>query len=279
MTEFKASRYRRVLLQIDASTHCRNSLQTATEIAALLDADLRGVFIEDRNVLSVGKLDFVREVSLSSRAARTIDSPTLEAQLKAMANSVRRQLQEVARRRQVSLDFQTIKDAFDAEFRDILTHADLVIMEGTGRSHGRYPTAGSLAEELRQPRDQPTLYLKAGQSLPNRFALICENEHSANKIFPVALSLATDGQRRIILVPFPDNKHENNGLIDIIEKLSEEFQGESKVLLPHLQSVEDLFARLGNENCLLIVDSNGPLLQSEATRNAFAKSRFPLLVV
>ncbi len=275
----KAITYRRIVLQIDSSSHCRDTLQTATDIAALLGAELSGVFIEDQNVLSVGKLDFVREVSLSSRGARSIDSLTLETQLKAMANSARRQLQEVAKRRQVNVEFQTIREVFDAKFKDMLAKSDLVITEGTGRSHGRFPSAAHFTDRLPRMSDRPTLYLKGGQSLARCFVLLCESAASADKLFPVALSLTGHNDQELLLIPCVEKDPDGISLQDHLKKLSETYEGDSQVIPPIPQETDQILKWLGNRNCLLVVDADGPLLQSPENRKDLAMSRFPLLIV
>ncbi|MCR9212253.1 MAG: universal stress protein [Proteobacteria bacterium] len=275
----KPTTYRRIVLQIDSSSHCRDTLRTATDIAALLGAELKGVFVEDHNVLSVGKLDFVREVSLSSRGARAIDSPTLETQLKAMARSARRQLQEIAKRRQVNLDFQTIRDAVDAEFRDMVAQSDLLITESTGRSHGRFPSSAQLTDQLPQISNRPTLYLKGGQSLASCFVLLCESAASADKMFPVALSLTNENEQELLFVPCIKNKFDMELLEKHLVDLADAYEGDAQVISPLPQNSDDILNWLGAKRCLLVMDSEGSLLQTPRARNALAMSRFPLLIV
>ena len=57
---------RRILIALDASTHSLAALHAAAEMAANMQAELIGLFVEDENLLHLAGLPFAQEVRSSS---------------------------------------------------------------------------------------------------------------------------------------------------------------------------------------------------------------------
>ena len=55
----------RIVVGLDTSLIAREALSLAARLAASVDARLKGVFVEDENLLSLADLPFAREVSFS----------------------------------------------------------------------------------------------------------------------------------------------------------------------------------------------------------------------
>lgn len=279
MISAENTRYRRVILQMDTSSHCRETLDAAIDIAAHLRAELHGVFVEDSDLISVGGLDFVREFSLSSPTARVLDNQTLDAQLKALARSARRQLEHAGTRRKVRVGFQTVRGDFQQEMANATKDADLIIAEGTGRLRARYFRARLPGRSTARQTLRTTLLLKGGKPLPKLFTVICDSTESARKCLRAAASLfPVEGQELTLLPATPattDAGKLTKALADILVDAGLEARIAPSVNL----MAAAILQRLSSPDNLLIVADDGPLLSHEEDARLFFESRHPLLLV
>src|SRR5690554_1918052 len=85
----------RIIVGLDTSLAAREALQLAVRLAASVDARLKGVFVEDENLLSLADLPFAREISFSGEV-RNIDPERMLRAMKAQAESARRALARIA---------------------------------------------------------------------------------------------------------------------------------------------------------------------------------------
>jgi nucleotide-binding universal stress UspA family protein len=271
--------YRRVLVQVDTSTHCRNMLDAAVDIAARLQAELHGLFIEDRDLVSTGGLDFVREFSLSSPSARAFDDKTLDSQLKALASSARRQLEHAGSRHNVSVVFRTVRGDFQQEMENAAVDADLIIIEGTGRLHTRHYSARLPGRALLRPAGRPTLLLKAGRPLAKQFIVICDSIDNARKCLGAALSLPGDTEREITLLPCAAKPGDSERIAAELEGLIVELELKAHVAAPTGLAAKIILARPLAPGSLLVVAAGGAVLGEEANAQTLFESPYPLLLV
>lgn len=102
--EDRASAQTRIIVGLDTSLAAREALQLAVRLAASVDARLKGVFVEDENLLGLAKLPFAREISFSGEV-RNIDPERMLRGIKAQAESARRVLARIASEAQVEWSF------------------------------------------------------------------------------------------------------------------------------------------------------------------------------
>ena len=81
-------RPRHILVALDASPHSVAALMAAAELAALMEAELEGLFVEDINLLRLCGLPFGREIGSYSATARRLDNAGVERQLRALADTI-----------------------------------------------------------------------------------------------------------------------------------------------------------------------------------------------
>jgi len=272
-------RYRRVLLQMDTSTHCRETLDAAIDIAAHLRVELQAIFVEDSDLISVGGLDFVREFSFSSATARVLDKQTLDAQLKALAGSARRQLEHAGTRRKVTVGFHTVRGNFQQEMTNASQDADLIIAEGTGRLRARYYRAQLTGRNVTGPMLRPTLLLKGGKPLAKRFTVICDSAENAGKCLRAVASLFPGEGRELTLLPSAANAADGAALAKALVDIIADAGLDADILAPVGLTADAVLRRLGSLDHLLIVADDGPLLGDKANAHLLFESRHPLFLV
>jgi nucleotide-binding universal stress UspA family protein len=97
---------RHIMVTLNAAESARPALETAVRLAAILGAELEGVFVEDINLIRLAGLPFLREVRPSSLAEETFSTQRMQRELRTLARHAERMLEQAAREMGVSWSFQ-----------------------------------------------------------------------------------------------------------------------------------------------------------------------------
>lgn len=124
----------RIVLVLDVSPRSRAALETAAVLAAALDIELAGVFVEDINLLHLSGLPFTREVGLFSPGVRPFGAQEVERALRREAAAAQQLLAATAERLSLRWSFQVARGQIATELF-ALTHApDLVVLGRRART-------------------------------------------------------------------------------------------------------------------------------------------------
>ena len=124
---------RRILVALDASAHSLAALEAAADLAAAMQAEIEGLFVEDINLIRLASLPFVREVRHTASLA-ALDLEQMERALKAQAAEARQALAEAAGRARVRWSFRVSRGHVAREVLAAASAADLVTLGRQGRS-------------------------------------------------------------------------------------------------------------------------------------------------
>lgn len=117
---------RRILVALDTSTDSLAALETAVKLAANLQAELVGLFVEDVNLLRLAELPFSRETRYHTTT--NLNTAQLEHELRMMASQARRALMEAAEPRSVCWDFRVVRGRVTPEVLTAALEADLLTL-------------------------------------------------------------------------------------------------------------------------------------------------------
>ena len=181
---------RRILVTLNASESGRPALETAVRLAAILGAELEGVFVEDINLIRLTGLPFLREVRPWSLAEETISTQRMQRELRTLARHAESMLEQAAREMGVSWSFQvwrgraeaaSLAQAFTADVLSLGRVSSLV----SSRMRG---TIRPLARQSRETVDSISVLFSASEQAVRAAATAC--------------SLAKDlGGRLTVLLP------------------------------------------------------------------------------
>lgn len=76
---------RRILVALDVSQHSLAALEAAVKLAARMQAELLGLFVEDLNLLRVAGLRSARQIRYPSATAEPLDLAAMERDLRVRA--------------------------------------------------------------------------------------------------------------------------------------------------------------------------------------------------
>lgn len=117
---------RRVLVALDSTRDNLVALEAAAELAAHLEAELSGLFIEDIDVLHLSELPFAREVRYTAVGHRALDRATVEREFRVVAEAARRALEAAAGRHRLRWSFRVVRGQVERELLNAAGESDLV---------------------------------------------------------------------------------------------------------------------------------------------------------
>lgn len=191
---------RRILVALDVSAHSQAALEAAANVAALLEAELVGIFVEDINLLRVAQLPFVQEVCFPMAEVRDIGVSQMERHWRSQANEARRQLGEMAAERRVKWSFRVVRGPVSDELLTAALDMDLLALGRLGRSSSRRAQLGSTARKAIYEGSGPVLLMHAGIDLEQPVLVIFDGSDASYRALDVAATLAlTSGHLRILI--------------------------------------------------------------------------------
>jgi nucleotide-binding universal stress UspA family protein len=118
----------RILVTLDSSPGSLTRLESAAELAANLQAELTGLFVEDANLLRLAQLPFTTEIGLSSPIGRRLKLEQLHYHFRAQSQRMRRALAAIAQAKGVSWSFNVVRGSVAAEVLAAASDTDLLIL-------------------------------------------------------------------------------------------------------------------------------------------------------
>jgi nucleotide-binding universal stress UspA family protein len=146
MTERTASL--RIWVALDQSPRSAAALDAAAGLAAELDAELAGLFVEDINLQRLIGLPFAREFSLLSGGARPLTLGEMERAWRRDAEALQQLLSDAAARQRLRWSFRVARGRLAAEVDTLAQALDLVVL-------GQRCGAGVRTSATTRPRQAP----------------------------------------------------------------------------------------------------------------------------
>lgn len=101
----------RVVLRLKATTRpSAVALDAAVRVARAFGSEIESLYVQEHQLFDLASYSFVREVSWSGQAARTLDPGRLEREAEAMARVVQAQVAEYAGRHRIKVRTRTVRD-------------------------------------------------------------------------------------------------------------------------------------------------------------------------
>ena len=177
----------RILVALDASPQSVAALRAAVELAALLEAELEGLFVEDINLLHLCGLPFGREIGSYTASVRQLDNRAMERRLRVLAVVIREAMEREAAQLPVRWTFQVRRGAVVAELLAASQSAAMLSLGRAGRS--RRQTLGSVAESIVRQSSRPVLILGEQGGLQRPLALLYTGTEAADRALRLAINL------------------------------------------------------------------------------------------
>jgi nucleotide-binding universal stress UspA family protein len=271
---------KRILVALDASTHSLAALDAAAALAATLEAELLGLFVEDENLIHLAGLPFSQEVRSPSAARRQMSSDRMEQDLRLQAAQAQRALQAAAERVQARWSFRTVRGQVTSAILAAALDADLVAMGRISHPVSRKNRLGSTARATTADTRHSVLLMQQGSDLSYPVLVTFDGSPAAWLALLAAARLArasNDVLGVLLLNGTPESvgamKDEvgvwlrKRGLKAQFSWLPEATVGS---LIRLVQAAAD---------CVLVLGGDNPLLKASSIQELLDKTDCPVLLV
>jgi nucleotide-binding universal stress UspA family protein len=213
---------RRILVALDASPHSLAALESAADLAAAFKAELRGLFVEDINLIRMSDLSVAREVRSFTQPAQSLSERRLSLQLKRQAERAEQALQSIAQRMQVESSFEVTRGAVARSLLDAAQDVDLITLGKTSQSWSSRRKLGSTARALLSEATRPVLVLSEVLRPDQPIIVYYDGSDAAESALKFAASLAYRSDRGSLTVLLPtDDSDETQRLHDqVVERFA-----------------------------------------------------------
>lgn len=278
---------RRILVALDTSADSAAALEAAAALAALLEAELEGLFVEEEHLLLLAT-GAATEVDLLSGRRRPLERPMLERQLRARAAQARRELEHAAGRLRVRWTFRTVQGRVESEL--LAAGADLITLGIRGHSPRRPP--GSTAEAVVVKAPFPVLVLGRGARLGRTVHVLYDGTSAGRRALTIAAELARRNRAPLnVVVPgeYPEVRRRELEELLPDAAAAPEAEAGTEPRAPELSELrvetlpvvdpQALIELLRRRGCgLLVVPRGGETLAPEALRETVRRAHCPVLV-
>jgi hypothetical protein len=126
-----------ILVVFDAAGCAPVSLHVVAELAAGLRANIKALYVEDANLINAVDLPFTREISLHTAEISNIDSTKMKQKFRVAAEDIRKQIEEIAVTRSISMTFSSTRGYKTQVVRERTDEVTMVMIPAVYSSNGR----------------------------------------------------------------------------------------------------------------------------------------------
>lgn len=190
---------RRILVALDVSRHSLAALEAAVNLAASMEAELLGIFVEDLNLLRVAARRGARQIRYPSAITETLDLAAMERDLRVRAEQARKALSAVAERAQVPWSFRVVRGQVASEVLAAASEVDLLILGKAGRSLvGR--TVGSTARAVAARAPRSLLFVEPSSSFGPAILAVYDGSAGSRQALCAAARLASAADKGLTVL-------------------------------------------------------------------------------
>jgi nucleotide-binding universal stress UspA family protein len=191
---------RRILVAVDLSAPSLAALEIAAKIAARLEAELVGLFVEDSNLLRLASLPFAAEMGYLTRTPRPLDSRRIERSLQMLAARAKREMAERAGRLRLRWSFRVVRGRAEVAVREAAVEADIVALGRASRESAPRRHLGSTAIAALAATRTSLLLLPAGPLRHGPAIVAIDDSDESGSAVPMALELTPAVAEEMVVV-------------------------------------------------------------------------------
>lgn len=181
---------RRIAIALADEGADNSALAAAAQLAASMQSELAGLFVEDINLLRLAGLPFAREFSHFTNIERRLETSEIERQLKAQATAAQRALALAAEQAGVPWSFRVARGLMGAALLEIALEADVIALGATRRELVQHTALWALAEGIAGRSWRPVSRVVASPVVA-----VLKPSAEASRILQVAANQAAAAQR------------------------------------------------------------------------------------
>lgn len=190
----------RVLVALDASPSSLAAARAAVRLAALLEVELCGLFVEDRELLHLSRSPMARQIDLLTASIERVESAEVERQFRVQALRARQALAQIAEEAGLTWSFRVARGSVAQEVRAAAGESDVVSLGRVGWSLRHRRLLGRTARALLAERRRFTMLIeRLGDARP-LVAVVHDGSEAAADGLDLAERLTRGGVDRLVVI-------------------------------------------------------------------------------
>jgi nucleotide-binding universal stress UspA family protein len=273
-------RIRRILVALDASTHSLAALRAAAELAAGLQAELIGLYVEDLNLIRLAGLPFAHEVRSPSAARRRVTAAEIEQAMHREAARAQRAMREAAELAHARWTFRIVRGQVSQSILEAALEADLLALGRFSRPLSRRARLGSTARIASRDLARPVLMMVGGDRPEYPVLVTYDGSVQARKAVAAAVPLARGGRKQLSILLLAETAEASIALQQELADLRREpelkvdFRWLAQPNVDRLAGIVDAM-----KDCVLVLGGDNPLVNAESIQALLDRTDCPVLLV
>jgi len=261
---------------MDASPHSIAALDMAANLAAAMEAELAGLFVEEEELLRVAESPQALEIAYPGEPSRT-SRAIMERKLRAQSEQIRSTVAAAADRAQVRWSFQTVRGEVASALLAAAGQHDIVAVGRRGWSFGHRMRIGTTALEL-AASSIPLLLISQRAPLGGlRLLVYYDGSPASRNALFIAATIAQTGTKKMTVLLAQAN-YENRA--SEIRKLLEGQDLDLRFQRVDLNDEKSLSRAVQKQGAVLLILAGRQLLKNRETFEALLRGvEVPVLVL
>lgn len=196
----------RILVAIDASPGSLSAAEAAARLAALLKAELEGLFVEDDRLLRLAASPLARQVDPLTAGPQRLESAAVARQLRLQGERARECLRRIAERHKISWSFRVARGAVSSEIAAAAAAAQIVSLGTGGWSTRPQRALGAAASAVLERRSVCTLLLRRRVDVRPPVLVVYDGSEEADRAVTLGRQLTGDDDASLEIILLGSNE-------------------------------------------------------------------------
>lgn len=191
---------KRILVSLDSSKHSYAALIAALDLAERYSAKVKGIFVEDINLLNLSKLPFHQEIGQYSAHVREISTDGITRGIIVQSRWVTRTFQRLITQKELEGDISILRGHVSEMILKEMKHFDLIILGKSGTKPIGTRKIGSTAGSLILKQQKPLLLVEEGNQINQPIIVFYENSTAGKRSLETAADLVDESENLVIMI-------------------------------------------------------------------------------
>jgi nucleotide-binding universal stress UspA family protein len=275
----KPIKVNQILVSLDNSTHSNAALDAAVELAQQYHASLKGVFIEDINLLNLAQMPFCQEIGEHTAKIREITTDALTRGIYVQSRKVIKTFRNKTDPIGIDAVFLVLRGDVYKTIEKESQSSDLIVIGKTGTNPVRGRRIGSTARALIKSHTKPLLLIEEKTRLGHPIIVLYHQTALGTCCLETGRELLNPDETLIVLLKQDDPEIFSNNAANLTQwantfKIKISIQGYKE------HTIHRLFQKLNElEKGLLIMSRDAGIATQKISQEFIDYVRLPILLI
>jgi nucleotide-binding universal stress UspA family protein len=277
MSTTGGTKIKRILVALDDSKKAIDLLRSAAALAAQLDAELIGLFVEDTELLRAADLPIFMEINFDTRTRRKVDRFQIEHIYQERVDALLAEAERMLKEMDLEWRFTIARGSVVEEIQKAASDVDLLVMARSAVSKRRL---GSTARSMARTVTANLLLIEPRSRQHTNLLVLYDGSEKSQQALEIASHLAEVQDISLVVVIAADSA----SAAEELKRLASDWLTFRRIatrfhlLVP--PGVKKLRELIGSEGrCMLIIPEDNSMIHRDRLDEVLPKFRCPVFLV